>query len=390
MQTVDTSLLFRYFVVAGLINTAVAVVLLLVRRRRSAPFLLLLALMMLVSFQALLNAFDHRAFFLAFPHLSRVSWLNLSLFGPLVYLLTRKMTGDGPRFYLRDAWHGIPFLVALGVLSPWFFQSADAKRQQLMDFEGLSKLDFGWMNQVNLCMISVYLLAAVYRMISWKRTLPADAPPQQALRLRWLQLFLTSLLVILGISALGFFGRKWDLPGITHFYHYNYAAIVVLVYWLTWKCQHMPELFTEEEKSEAKKYRKSGLAEPVLLFENLRRFMQENRPYLDPELTHTALADLLGVKRHHLSQVINAHSGGSYFDFVNGYRVEAVKRMLADPRNHHLSILGIAMECGFQNKATFNAAFRKMTGTTPSAWQKDWMEMRYEPMGAVDGTRRGS
>ncbi len=117
--------------------------------------------------------------------------------------------------------------------------------------------------------------------------------------------------------------------------------------------------------------------------------MRERRPYLDPDLTHASLSEMLGVQRHHLSQVINEHSGGSYFDFVNGYRIDAVKHMLSDSRNKHLSILGIAMECGFQNKATFNATFRKMTGTTPSAWQES-QEMRYEPMGAVDGGRHGS
>ncbi len=248
MESIQPALLFRYFVVAGLINTAIAATLLLVRRRRSAPFLLLMALMMLVSFQALLNAFDHRGFFLSFPHLSRVSWLNLSLFGPLVYLLTRKITGDGPRFHPRDALHLIPFGIAFSVLAPWFFQSAETKRRLLQDFDGLSKLDFGWMNQANLLLITIYLLAASVRTRSWAKTLHAGAPAIQRLRLGWLRRFLGCLLVILGISALGFFGRKWNIPGIMHFYHYNYAAIVVLVYWLTWKCQHVPELFTEEEK----------------------------------------------------------------------------------------------------------------------------------------------
>ncbi|WP_298712259.1 helix-turn-helix domain-containing protein [Chitinophaga sp.] len=388
MQTFQPGLIFQYFVVAGLINTAIAAAVL-VRRRRSAPFLLLLALMVLVSFQALLNAFDHRDFFLAFPHLSRVSWLNLSLVGPLVYLFTCKMTGDGPRFRQADLLHAIPFALALAVLLPWFFQSAETKRRLLMDFDGLSRLDFGWMNQANLLLITAYLLAACRRLRQWGKTLPEQPLAVQGLRWKWLRAFLGSLLVILGISALGFFGRKWNIPGITHFYHYNYAAIVVLVYWLIWKCQAVPELFTEDEKNATKKYRKSGLAAPEPWYERLCRLMEERQPFLDPDLTHASLADLLGVQRHHLSQIINEHSGGSYFEFVNGYRIEAVKRMLADPRKQHLSILGIAMECGFQSKATFNAAFRKMTGVTPSEWQKAG-KMKYEPMGAVDGARYGS
>ncbi len=370
MQSIQPALLFRYFVVAGLINTAVFAVLLLSRRRQAAPSMLLLALMVLVSFQALLNAFDHRDFFLTFPHLSRVSWLNLTLVGPLVYLFTRKMTGGPPRFRWADALHILPFLTASIILAPWFLQTAEAKRRLLQDFDGLSRLDFGWINQANLCLITMYLLASVVRLKQWERSLPASPHTVQTLRMQWMRRFLGALLLILGISALGFFGRKWNIPGITHFYHYNYAAIVLLVYWLAARCQTVPELFTEEEQKEEKKYRKSGLAAPAALYGKLCHLMKEQRPYLDPELTHASLADMLGIQKHNLSQVINEQSGGTYFEFVNSYRVEEVKRMLADPGKQHLSILGIAMECGFQSKATFNAAFRKITGTTPSAWQQ--------------------
>ncbi|MEL6256529.1 MAG: helix-turn-helix domain-containing protein [Bacteroidota bacterium] len=72
----------------------------------------------------------------------------------------------------------------------------------------------------------------------------------------------------------------------------------------------------------------------------------------------------------YLSQIINQKEGKNFFDFINGYRVEEVKRNLADPNFDHFSILGIGLEAGFKSKSTFNAVFKKMTGHTPTAYKK--------------------
>jgi hypothetical protein len=85
--------LFRYNVIAGLINTIVFAFLLITHKKTTSTIILLIGFMMLISFQALLNAFDSREFFMNYPNLSRVSWLQLSLVGPLIYLITKKITG---------------------------------------------------------------------------------------------------------------------------------------------------------------------------------------------------------------------------------------------------------------------------------------------------------
>ncbi len=97
----------------------------------------------------------------------------------------------------------------------------------------------------------------------------------------------------------------------------------------------------------------------------LLEYMNTEKPYLEPEL---ALADL--ARRMHtnpvlLSQVINAGAGKNFNDFVNQYRVEEFKRQVREPANAHLSFLGLALDCGFNSKATFNRAFKKFTGASP-------------------------
>jgi AraC-like DNA-binding protein len=81
-----------------------------------------------------------------------------------------------------------------------------------------------------------------------------------------------------------------------------------------------------------------------------------------------SLADLARRMRTNpvvLSQVINMGVGKNFNDFVNHYRVEEFKQQAKKPTNAHLSLLGIALDCGFNSKATFNRAFRKFTGTSP-------------------------
>jgi AraC-like DNA-binding protein len=83
----------------------------------------------------------------------------------------------------------------------------------------------------------------------------------------------------------------------------------------------------------------------------------------------------MSISAHNLSEVINTQAGKNFYDFVNGYRVEAVMRRLRDPRYAHLTILALAEESGFNSKSTFNACFRRHTGLTPSQYRTEPAEV---------------
>jgi AraC-like DNA-binding protein len=103
----------------------------------------------------------------------------------------------------------------------------------------------------------------------------------------------------------------------------------------------------------------------------LKTFMETRKPYLDPELTLSSLATELGISRSQLSQLINDGAGDNFYDFVNKYRVDEVKRLMLDPKFSNYNMLGLALEAGFKSKSTFNLIFKRFTGLTPTEFRKN-------------------
>ncbi len=102
----------------------------------------------------------------------------------------------------------------------------------------------------------------------------------------------------------------------------------------------------------------------------VNHLMVEQKAYLNPELNLSDLAKMANMSRGQLSETINSGYNKNFNDFVNGYRVEAFKNMLKENKQQHLSLLGIAQECGFNSKATFNRVFKKLTSFSPTEYLK--------------------
>jgi len=107
-------------------------------------------------------------------------------------------------------------------------------------------------------------------------------------------------------------------------------------------------------------------------YQNLMTLMEDEKLYTDVELTLQNLSERLGISPGYLSRIINEKEHKNFFEFVNAYRIQEVKEKLVDEEYGHYSILGIALESGFKSKSTFNTVFKKLTGQTPSAYQKQF------------------
>ncbi|NQZ20756.1 MAG: AraC family transcriptional regulator [Colwellia sp.] len=100
----------------------------------------------------------------------------------------------------------------------------------------------------------------------------------------------------------------------------------------------------------------------------VKQFMDEEHAYKDSQLNLLRLAQLIGVSTHHLSEALNQHQGKNFYQFINDYRVNYVREMLAQQQT--AKILDLAMTAGFSSKSTFNAVFKQTTGLSPTQYRQ--------------------
>jgi AraC-like DNA-binding protein len=120
------------------------------------------------------------------------------------------------------------------------------------------------------------------------------------------------------------------------------------------------------------KYAKSGLNAAQLLHykDCLEHIMLEQQAYLRPDLTLPRLAAAVDCSVNHLSQVINAGIGMSFFDYLNHHRIQHAKTLLEDLDDANNAILNIAFTVGFNSNSAFYAAFKKCVGQTPAQYRR--------------------
>lgn len=154
-----------------------------------------------------------------------------------------------------------------------------------------------------------------------------------------------------------------------------FSGVVIFIFLIAFFGIRQADIFAHnepvtEEKEQKEKYQKSGLTEETaaVLHQQLTRLMTEDSLYTKSDLSISDLASQLGVHPNYLSQVINEKEGKNFYDFVNTYRLEQFKRLIAVPKNRQLTLLSLAFDCGFNSKSSFNRFFKKATGQTPSEY----------------------
>jgi AraC-like DNA-binding protein len=155
---------------------------------------------------------------------------------------------------------------------------------------------------------------------------------------------------------------------------YDYAISIfmaLIIYLVGYRGYFLPEISSGQNQT-VEKYGKSGLSNSAEKHyaEKLLELMHQKKFYLDSNLKIGTVADQLNVSVHHVSQIINSHFKQSFADFVNGFRVKMATELMSQPEFNDETLIGIAYACGFNNKVSFNNAFRKVTGMRPGLHRK--------------------
>jgi AraC-like DNA-binding protein len=156
---------------------------------------------------------------------------------------------------------------------------------------------------------------------------------------------------------------------------FSYSVLLGFIYILGFYGLKQELIFREIYGKEAEsngKYKYSRLQNKYKLEiqRKIRKYFNEEKPYLDSDLTIGKLSDTLNLPRHVVTEVLNTGFNKNFYQFVNEYRVSAVKKMLTDPKKDIFSIEAIGYECGFNSKSTFFSVFKSITGKTPAQFKQ--------------------
>jgi AraC-like DNA-binding protein len=104
------------------------------------------------------------------------------------------------------------------------------------------------------------------------------------------------------------------------------------------------------------------------IMEALRKLIEEEKKYLDCNLTLNEAAKILNTNTAYLSRIINEQSGMNFNNYINKYRIEEAKKLLDAGKQDSMTFEGIGKSCGFLSRSAFNQAFKKFTGLTPTEY----------------------
>ena len=199
--------------------------------------------------------------------------------------------------------------------------------------------------------------------------------------LNWL-IFVLSLFLILFIANFSMFFVQNVLElGIIRFSTLSFNLTVftfIMIYfgmnqsviYKTEKGQLNENAQTVSSTSRENKYIGSALNDEQVaeLNDVVINYLSTKKPYLNPDYNLQMMVDDLNISRHKLSQVINRSQHKNFYKLINEYRVKEVKEKLENRVYKNLTVLGIAFECGFNSKTTFNRIFKEETGMTPTRY----------------------
>lgn len=306
----------------------------------------------------------------------------LFIFGPMLYLYSRSLISENPKITAKDVLHFIPFSIFTllllvvennKILMPtnWFLPGPFYPIRILFTVALI------------LSLISYSSLVLINLRNHFRNIKNHFSYNSERINLAWLALvalfFILGYLSVLLVMMIEAHKNVQNQSTLVVYY----SILTLFSYGVSLFGYRQPILFgsvTKDEKladdpqeKNINKYEKSGLKSPDA--ENylniLLEYMENKKPYLHGDLALQDISDALDIPKHYITQIINERLGKNFYNFVNEYRVNEFKVRITDPKNNHLTLLGISLDCGFNSKSSFNAIFKQVTGKTPTQYKKE-------------------
>lgn len=301
-------------------------------------------------------------------------------FAPTIYFYLKAQINRDFRFKRVFLLHYAPYIIYFGVNFVVFAQGNHA----VHSFRSSKLADWlGWLETIAICISYVYYFAQSLRNYreyrTWTETQFSDT---EIISFVWLRNFI--YLIIAG----EIFKWGWaladkllgDLPFEQDWWWHLFTVLIIGYVGIKGYTQHQPVRLVYNKKSLPESEMvvdridlSSGQKEKEYeaIKSKIETLMLQEKLYLEPQLSLNDLAQKLKTNTSVLSAVINSIFGKNFNDFVNEYRVEEFKKQIKLPTNQNYTLLAVAFDCGFNSKATFNRAFKKFTGQSPSRFEEN-------------------
>ena len=295
------------------------------------------------------------------PHLLYVNYPLLYLLGPILIIYFRSLLTDKIIFSIKQALFLIPSLLTLIFYAPFYFQPASKKLSMYpLSSSGAPfvRIADTIIEYLILAWIAVCFILALLKILHlWNKK-------NKVVRIVLIYL---SAWILLALS----FTYSDIFQKIT-LYKINLVLANLLIIILIGISLRYPYFFNVIRKETRNlRYATSKLKylDIDAALDRIEELMENDEIYADENLSLQTFSEMARISPQQLSEIINNKYKQNFNAFVNGYRVKAVKKMIEI--RPHSNILSLALKCGFNSKSTFNSAFMKFVGKTPSVFRSE-------------------
>ena len=311
------------------------------------------------------------------------------LLGPFIYFYTQSLLNNSFRFRKKDWLHFVPGFLYL-IYNLIVFVTDIVILKEYYFYENQRDKDLAtWYQIAGLGSMSIYFFVSIRIYNHYKKRTYQELSFADQVQFSWVKRYLWAfvLMLLFRVTFLliypnwGSFPKKW----------WYYLFFALLFYYITLsgyantirsnihfepnEPAESPQAEASDNKEQAPEEVVAEKPKPVL--ENIHyqewkqkvlTLMEEEQLYKNPLLKITDIAEVLQTNPRVISRMINQEFEMNFNDFVNQYRVQAVKEQIDRQAHENYTLLGIAMECGFNSKTTFNRAFKKALDMSPRAY----------------------
>ena len=277
--------------------------------------------------------------------------------------------------------HSIPFFVVNLVFVPRFYAVNLASKISFLE-KSSSMPEIQFNHILVHIQIVLYLIAAFMLLRKAKKIYLENYAGASMESLHWLFQFTLALSIFYFIALIKNIFKFTVYHNLSEWVKIGlFLFELIIIFWYLYKALNNPGLFrsidsklqlveriiSEEKNSDPlavseKEYNKDLL--------KLQQYMIAEKPFLNPSLTIQDIAAAIKIPVRDLSLLINHKLDQHFYDFVNSYRIENAMAILKDVTKSKVTVLEILYEVGFNSKSSFNTAFKKHTGMTPTAYRK--------------------